>query len=507
MVSPGDTLDRGLRILSRSTVKVLPEFVVSLFSKKSDAAEAPQERPKIRFSSLDGLRGIGALCVVNSHLLGSFNRTIGLPLYLPVGSTSRCGSGRVDTGWTKGLMIFRLPVANMLVQGKLWVHVFFVLSGFVLSQRPLRLARAGEWDDVLDTLSSATLRRPVRLFLPAYVTIFLSMILIQSNALMLRLPASVLNNNPLVYLNDRLPTFWAQLRNMVWSCWRLVEPYDWMQDFGPYNPPLWTITMEFRCSLPVFVVVLALCRLTSKLRLMIIALLVIDGYLRYHWDASLFLLGVMISESTLISGERRMRQEEAVDHDSIIQEDVSSKQRLSRWHLSVLWMLGFFLAIFLMSSPAFCAEAFSAYSWIKYWPIKPLYWPYEHESYFILHSVGSTLLVFLVSHASPRSWIRRYLLDTAPVQYLGRVSFSLYITHTLMAHLFGYRIFLAIWKLTGRDTVGRYLFGMVIAYSITMLGMLWLAELFCRTVDEPGVRLAHRLVERSARKKDRIVLS
>ena len=60
------------------------------------------------------------------------------------------------------------------------VHVFFVISGLVLSRKPLQLARAHRYDDLHKTLSSSVFRRTIRLYLPAAFSTFLILLLIRA---------------------------------------------------------------------------------------------------------------------------------------------------------------------------------------------------------------------------------------------------------------------------------------------------------------------------------------
>lgn len=52
------------------------------------------------------------------------------------------------------------------------VAIFFILSGYVLSYKPLQLAREGDTRALYDNLSSAAFRRTPRLFLPIVPAMF-----------------------------------------------------------------------------------------------------------------------------------------------------------------------------------------------------------------------------------------------------------------------------------------------------------------------------------------------
>jgi peptidoglycan/LPS O-acetylase OafA/YrhL len=59
---------------------------------------------------------------------------------------------------------------NFFTGGHLAVAIFFVISGYVLSVKPLSLIHAGEYLKLFDNLASAFFRRWFRLYIPLIVT-------------------------------------------------------------------------------------------------------------------------------------------------------------------------------------------------------------------------------------------------------------------------------------------------------------------------------------------------
>jgi peptidoglycan/LPS O-acetylase OafA/YrhL len=53
------------------------------------------------------------------------------------------------------------------------VPLFFVISGYVLSFRQVRMIRAGNFEQLNDTIFSAVFRRGIRLFIPVSVALVL----------------------------------------------------------------------------------------------------------------------------------------------------------------------------------------------------------------------------------------------------------------------------------------------------------------------------------------------
>jgi|SRR5579862_1278700 len=70
---------------------------------------------------------------------------------------------------------FALPIFDLgLHGGFLAVCIFFVMSGYVCSIKPLKLARAGKADEARKAVSSSAFRRVIRLAIPAGIATTIS---------------------------------------------------------------------------------------------------------------------------------------------------------------------------------------------------------------------------------------------------------------------------------------------------------------------------------------------
>ncbi|KAL9633295.1 MAG: hypothetical protein Q9164_004782, partial [Protoblastenia rupestris] len=105
-----------------------------------------------------GLRGIAAVYVMFSHMTIAFARYIVAP------SISENGPSH----W------MQRPILRLVAQGPAWVACFIILSGFVNSLRPIKLAKSGQIDTALSNLAVSSFRRSFRLFLPALTATTLS---------------------------------------------------------------------------------------------------------------------------------------------------------------------------------------------------------------------------------------------------------------------------------------------------------------------------------------------
>ncbi|KUJ10506.1 uncharacterized protein LY89DRAFT_596299 [Mollisia scopiformis] len=363
-------------------------------------------------SYLDGLRGIAALIVYMDHFV--------LNWFYPL----RNGylSSPTDTS------ILQLPIIRLLFAGRASVGVFFVISGFVLSHKPLSQLRSGNRSAVLQTLSSSVFRRSMRLFLPILFGTFISMNLAY-NGYFTPVPSRGELIPPI------LPSYKAQVKHWWFYFLEIAFPFwdrgvDPNRAYGsPYNGHLWTIPIEFYGSMVVFLTVVAGSGARGEKTRMAGTMGLAGWSLRRgRWDVFSFLGGMVLAEWSLIragEGERERLLSHHEDADMNLQPRVKVL-------LKVLNGLLLLLALFLLSyagespSPGFY-HAFLIPCTPALW--EPIFLGREH--YWL--TLGSLLLVFTLTN-SPT--LQRPF-TTSFAQYLGRISYSLYIIHGMVLFTIG----------------------------------------------------------------------
>jgi peptidoglycan/LPS O-acetylase OafA/YrhL len=122
----------------------------------------PGMRKQVRGTAyLDGLKGFAALLVYwHHHQLWP----------------RQLASGIFESPWgynDKWFFCAMPGVRTFFSGGHFAVSVFFVISGYVLSAKPLALIQSGDLDRLGDNLSSALFRRWLRLHLPLIAISFL----------------------------------------------------------------------------------------------------------------------------------------------------------------------------------------------------------------------------------------------------------------------------------------------------------------------------------------------
>ena len=153
------SLSSASHTTKRIMVFLIPSPIQSVLYPSAKPASDVTVRPKPT-AWLDGMRGIAALLVYIYHLSYSTHD--------------------VYTGWKEGHHDFlRLPFIKTLYNGPAMVSLFFVLSGYALSYKPVKQMRNGEYDALFAGLSSSVFRRVIRLYLPCVASTFVIVVLLR----------------------------------------------------------------------------------------------------------------------------------------------------------------------------------------------------------------------------------------------------------------------------------------------------------------------------------------
>jgi len=136
-------------ILANTIGRILKFMLPSFLSWQTAAQNEQRLQPT---AWLDGLRGIASLLVFIYHYIYA---------YYPQHEFGYDGILHTN--------IIQLPILRLLYAGPAMVKVFFVISGFALSWKPMKVmsgSASNRNEKLLDVLSSSILRRYPRLFLP-----------------------------------------------------------------------------------------------------------------------------------------------------------------------------------------------------------------------------------------------------------------------------------------------------------------------------------------------------
>ena len=260
--------------------------------------------------------------------------------------------------------------------------------------------------------------------------------------------------------------------------------------FLEYDVHLWTIPIEYRCSLFLFLVLIGTARVTTRLRFLTIGATMAFVYRSSRWDFLLFLAGMLIAELDLIRGAHTSSAT-IPSLDKVIPDEPATPLRTVSIS-SVVWGSVSILALYLMSQPD--AKGHLTPGWVYLCSVVPPWWKAEGFRYW--QSAGATLFVLAVGH-SP-AWQRFF--NSGVVQYFGKISYAIYLMHGPAMHTVGYHFEKWAYDLTGLE---GYWFnaGFALHACFCIPVVIWWADVFWRVVDIPTVKFA-KWFERRCLHKD-----
>jgi peptidoglycan/LPS O-acetylase OafA/YrhL len=330
-----------------------------------------------------------------------------------------------------GQLVATTPL-HLPLAGDFAVSVFFVLSGFVLSLSFFRSRSTS-------VLMSAAARRYFRLMLPALGSILLACLLIWLG-LMHNGQAAALTGS-----EGWLGRYWDFPANIFVALYQGLYAI-FFTDFNSYNPVLWTMKLELLGSFMVF------------------ALLALFGRMRRRWIVYAVLGGLLLTTHFLpfIAG---------VAIADIWVNRSSWQARLSPPVSTALLVTGLLLGSVYISNYPNMYQRLQV-GFIPDWQLTIL-----------LHSIGAVAVVLAVLRLG---WLSRFM-KTRPLQFLGRISFSMYLLHFIIMGSLGSLLFATLFP------AFSFIASFIVTFIVSMTATLVAAALYTRYVDQPSIVLSKYL--------------
>ncbi|RMZ85302.1 hypothetical protein DV738_g113, partial [Chaetothyriales sp. CBS 135597] len=417
---------------------------------------------------LDGLRGVAALGVFTQHLMG--------------GTKSNHGFG--ENG---NYILITFPFIRVFWSGgAAAVAIFFVLSGFVLSQTSVKLDHRGQQRESKRSLISAAIRRPIRLYLPCF-TIGLLI------ALAKYLPWDIY---PELGYSPRRENIGVELAHWLDTTLKYFNPFQrhgWKYGVYEYVLILWTIPIELKGSYIIYILSAVGCfgMVSAEWAVFVMlstAVIIIHFGL---WTFGCFIGGLVLTLNHLYQ-----------------LDDKWVFRRFPPVVKTVAAHVLLFAGWWLLSEPA--PDGHPEWSsdtpgWRYLTSLIPE--SYDQDSFYrFWHSYGAMLFVWGSLHLP---WLQA-VLNTWPLQYLGRVSFMLYAIHLPLMMAFGNRMSRIFGNVPygaepvwwdnmlyvpkagplGLNLQWDFIWAVQLAFTLAM------AELATRLIDDPSVRLGKWLVRK-----------
>ncbi|KAK7753808.1 hypothetical protein SLS62_004174 [Diatrype stigma] len=437
---------------------------------------------------LDGLRGIAAFFVVWHHTSLLFF------------------SWDIHSGW-KGLgdNPVQLPILRLAISGLPNVYVFFVVSGYALSYKPLKLLRLERPEDTCGTLASSAFRRHSRLFMPAAAVCFFSM-------LMARLgwfgdgdgiPGAAATTMGMPHFD----TLWGQLWDYVDFMLKLTDPFRVGPGWWPYNEPLWTLPVEFRCSFVIFGLLLAVAGSSARTRFVLFSGVAVFSVYSLHLPEFLFCGGMLVAALRLHFDED---EDEATNNQRIGLDTAAASTPRTIDTIRSWWakfsgcrpvklaasVACFAASLHVLSMPKISMGGDEAAGFRTLARLIPerYYAVGVPENFWLAQ--GAVSLLLTVDRSPPL----QKLFTNCFAQYLGRISYSLYLIHGLLLQSVAFFIGKRLIHTINPEVKGLYILMVAFTAMIFWTVLIWAADLGWRFIDSPSVRFSSWLQRKLCRR-------
>ncbi|KAH8749855.1 acyltransferase family-domain-containing protein [Hyaloscypha sp. PMI_1271] len=399
-----------------------------------------QKSQKLRPTAwLDGLRGVAALIVTIYHYA-----------YLWPWAQTGWGVSKDDHHF------MQFYVVRIITSGGFMVRIFFVISGYALSTRLVQLSRDRQYVTLFESLSSSAFRRWIRLMLPSAV----SMIMEWSLTIMFSRS----------YRAKR--SFFGHLGAIYHDVIGLTNAFQIGKYRPEFNKVLWTIPAELKGSVIVYMLMLGLARTRTVVKIPIL----LGAMIQCAWTSdrllALFVAGLLMAEVDLLLKHRR----------------IGAEQRWTHFFTSVQ-PYTFLFGIYLGSHPnkmdeapgyiLICSILRNVFGLDHYWMLEEA-----------CRSVGALLVVGSTNYSS----ILQRPFTTSFTQYLGDVSFSLYLIHFYILEWIAKPLVpysLALFRFLGPDhKTLSYGCAVALIFAFVWPFQFLASDLYTRFIDAKAVKLA-----------------
>lgn len=423
-----------------------------------------QKRPPRRLAYIDGIRGVAAVLVYMLHYQNCTH--------------SFAERAIMEHGWGFGGQYYfaALPFVRVLtVGGHHGVTTFFVISGYVLSHAPLRCIQAHDMARLHKNLSSALLRRFLRLWIPVVVTTFVYML--SWHLLGIKTVQETEQS-----LSAELVKWYDNIRA---SSFHYTTMY-----FNSYNFHVWTIPLEFRGSITVYTTLIALQNVPTNKRLS--CELVLIWYFTYvtdGWFCALFMSGMLLCDLDLLADRGEL---------PLV---FGYCRRVQTWIFPILMIFSVYLGgVPCKRLDVNYLRANLGWYWLSYTQPRAMA---DYRWWFR----GWAAILTIV--AVPRIRVVRAFFESRFCQYLGKVSYAFYLLHGPVLYTLGDRLLAATGRVAEHHAelmpqwinwlplpawgpVGMEL-NHIAPHLILFPFTLWLADLTTRLVDDPTIEFCRWL--------------
>ena len=369
-----------------------------------------------KISYLDGLRGVGAINVMLMHFF-----IVLLPAMIY--------SDRMPSHLGNLEKIFTSTPLGLIGAGNFSVCIFFVLSGYVLTQKYFKTKDRS-------IIISGAVRRYIRLFVPVFAATMLSFLLASTGMFHYFIEAVMISGN------NNYANYWTFTPDLA----EAIKQAAWGTFFAgddTYNPVLWTMSVEFYGSMLVFAMALFFGSLRARWTFYLAAVVL---FLNTYYLA--FIIGMGLAD--------------------VFNGKTSIFKTSNKVILSIVLASGLFLG----SYPVGTVTADSLYAFLDN--------GFFQTPKYAYHILGAGMLMYVLLNSQ-----RMQKIFSSPVLvFLGKISYSLYLVHFLVISTLTCALFLVL------HPVLPYGAAVLISCVLSVLVIIPLSYLFYRYVDMRGIKLS-----------------
>lgn len=501
----------GRRYLSKAVSKVTPANALKA-SRRFAWGLTPQivrshyfnehasKTKQFSTSYLNGLRGITSIKVFTFHYIFAYSDIC----FQPWGTDDRHH------------YVLELPIIRYLYAG-FTAHLFFGIAGYLTSYRLFQLIDqndAASQVKILKTVSGALFRRALRLYLPVFiVTLMLAHYIhfgfYESNRPFIAdgklFPGEWNEPKP-----EMFSSYYVQMRYWVREMFDLSNIFEQGAVYPYHDQHLWSILAELKGSLCTYMVLMGTAQCQRYVRLTALLIMTCMFFFWNHWEVWVYILGAVVAQVDLILTERDLERKLTLNPERQLPPSPPHSPKPDNkplpqpwteylsppprgWIYVIMRAFGFFVALYFLSYPI---DGWKDYA-PGYMTLNKLIpgWMDRKDKFY--PNIGTALLILLLARSNPTTSKWRRILNSEVAQYLGKISFALYLVHGPILHMVGYLIPHRIWWSMGTQMLdtGDYTWAATIfvGWSISLTLSLWAADVWTREVESRCVKVVKRL--------------
>ena len=239
---------------------------------------------------------------------------------------------------------------------------------------------------------------------------------------------------------------------------------------------------EWIGSMVVFSTVLGLARVQTWAKISILCGLIYWCHFNARWETATFLSGVLLAELSF-------QRPKYIKHP-LIKEYLAPR---------IFWTILFLFGIYIGSHPQLQPETAPGYrtlmSFTPSWYEDVKEHPATNPKTVFWLALGGPIIILALEHAK----FLQDLFTTPLAQYLGDISFSLYMLHFQIMCTMGHWLIPKCMNLTGGWSNGHFGFlsGIALAMVVLLPATFWASDVFSRLVDVKCVKFAKWVSEKT----------